>query len=62
MDIVIAAVVVALGLVIGLIGAVTLLQRRMPGLAAAPQAAAAPATPLGRHRPHRRTEPVPAGG
>jgi ribonuclease Y len=33
MDIVIAAVVVALGLVVGLIGAVTLLQRRMPGLA-----------------------------
>ncbi len=56
MDIVIAAVVVALGLVIGLIGAVTLLQRRMPGLAAAPQAAATPATatrPAPAAPPHR---------
>ncbi len=57
MDIVIAAVVVALGLVIGLIGAVTLLQRRMPGLVSTPPPAPTPAQPT---RPAAKTTPAPA--
>jgi ribonuclease Y len=59
MDIVIAAVVVALGLVVGLIGAVTLLQRRMPGLtspSSSPPAEASETTPAPQAAPPEDSE------
>ena len=54
MEIVIAAVVVALGLAAGLVGGASLLARRAPALAGPRRSGKAPVTRAGRTAPRRR--------